>query len=46
MDYYSHKEIAVKMNLKSGAYVRKRKSECLKLLIEKIRKDTLFKELL
>lgn len=43
---YSAEEIAAKMDLKSGAYVRKRKSECLKILIEKIRKDTVFKELL
>ena len=43
---YSADEIAAKLNLKSGAYVRKRKSDCLKVLMEKIRKDSVFKELL
>lgn len=46
MAEYNAEEIAAKMDLKSGGYVRKRKSECLKILIEKIRKDTVFKELL
>lgn len=39
-------EIAIKLDLKSGNYVRKRKSDCMKTLIEKIKKDTVFKELL
>jgi len=43
---YSAEEIATELDLKSGSYVRKRKSDCLKTLIEKIRKDTVFKELL
>lgn len=43
---YSADEIAIELDLKSGSYVRKRKSECLKTLIEKMRKDTVFKELL
>lgn len=43
---YSSKEIAVKLDLKSAGNARKRKSNCLKTLMESIRKDALFKELL
>lgn len=39
-------EIARKLDLKSANYVRKRKSNCLSTLIEKIRKDSKFKELI
>lgn len=46
MEDYSSEEIAATLDLKSGSYVRKRKSDCLKVLIEKIRKDRVFKELL
>ncbi|MDA3906289.1 MAG: sigma-70 family RNA polymerase sigma factor [Bacteroidales bacterium] len=42
---YKAEDIALELGLKSANYVRKRKSECLKLLIEKIRKDALYKEL-
>ncbi len=46
MEDYSSEEIAAKLEIKSVSYVRKRKSDCLKVLIEKIRKDSVFKELL
>lgn len=39
-------EIANELELKSAGYVRKRKSDCLSTLIERIRKDSLFKELI
>ncbi len=43
---YSSEEIAIELGLKSAGYVRKRKSKCLEQLIEDIRKDAVFKELL
>jgi len=43
---YSTEEIARELDFKSTNYVRKRKSICLSTLIEKIKKDALFKELL
>ena len=43
---YTADEIAKKLELKSASYVRKRKSDCLSTLIERIKKDSLFKELL
>jgi len=46
LEEYSSEQIAAKLDLKSGSYVRKRKSDCLKVLIEKMRKDSVFKELL
>lgn len=46
MEEYSAEEIAIKLDLKSANYVRKRKSKCLSILIEKIRKDKAFKELI
>jgi len=42
---YKAEEIANELGFKSANYVRKRKSECLKILIQKIRKDPIFKEL-
>lgn len=42
----SAEEIARKLDLKSANYVRKRKSNCLSTLIEKIRMDSKFKELI
>lgn len=43
---YSAEEIAVELNYASSNIVRKQKSICLAALIEKIRKDPIFKELI
>jgi len=46
MSELTSEEIAKELELKSAGYVRKRKSDCLNALIERIRKDSLFKELI
>jgi len=46
MTDHSAEDIALKLDLKSANYVRKRKSNCLSTLIERIRKDSIFKELI
>jgi len=42
----SAEEIAIKLDLKNANYVRKRKSNCLETLMEKIKEDWKFKELI
>lgn len=42
---YIPEEIANELGFKSANYVNKRKSECLKILIEKIRNDEIYKKL-
>jgi RNA polymerase sigma factor (sigma-70 family) len=43
---YSSDEIAIELELKNVTYVRKRRSDCLQFLIEMMKKDAVFKELL
>lgn len=43
---YSAEEIAIELNYASSNIVRKQKSKCLTTLIERIKKDPIFKELI